>query len=96
MSPYDVTKTGAAHPVRATSRELGGSRTERRPDTGGAAVDKGVSVQTGGRVSAGSVPVDDNRVAQIREALREGSYPIVPARIADAMIAARLLLSGDR
>ncbi len=31
---------------------------------------------------------------QIRDALKEGSYPIMPAKIADAMIAARLMLSS--
>ncbi|KEO88699.1 hypothetical protein EH31_14750 [Erythrobacter longus] len=34
-------------------------------------------------------PVDTDRVAEIRSALREGTYPLVPAKIADAMIAAQ-------
>jgi len=43
--------------------------------------------------SAGtSPPVDSERVAQIRKAIEEDRYPVVPARIADAMIAAGLLL----
>lgn len=46
------------------------------------------------RVSAGAAPVDQDRVQQIRDALKEGSYPIMPAKIADAMIAARLMLSS--
>ena len=43
------------------------------------------------RVSAGrDVPVDSERVAEIRKALEEGKYPLVPAKIADALIAAEL------
>lgn len=40
----------------------------------------------------GDPPVDAERVAQIRKAIENGSYPVVPAKIADAMIAAGLLL----
>jgi negative regulator of flagellin synthesis FlgM len=48
--------------------------------------------------SAGStVPVDSERVTEIRTALREGTYPLVPARVADAMIAANfILIEGEK
>ena len=39
-----------------------------------------------------SAPVDAERVAQIRKAVEDGSYPVTPVKIADAMIAAGLLL----
>ncbi len=43
--------------------------------------------------SAGaSPPVDGDRVAQIRKAIEEDRYPVIPMRVADAMIAAGLLL----
>ena len=43
--------------------------------------------------SAGErAPVDADRVAEIRRAVEQGRYPVIPARIADAMIAAGLLL----
>ena len=35
-------------------------------------------------------PVDFERVQQIKRALQEGRYPLVPAKIADRMIAAQL------
>jgi negative regulator of flagellin synthesis FlgM len=35
-------------------------------------------------------PIDADRVAQIRKALEDGTYPLVPTKIADAMIAARV------
>ena len=40
--------------------------------------------------AANKPPVDNDRVAEIRSALRDGTYPLVPAKIADAMIAAQL------
>ena len=43
--------------------------------------------------SAGSeAPVDHDRVAEIRNAIEQGRYPVVPTKIADAMIAAGLQL----
>lgn len=43
--------------------------------------------------SAGdATPVDIDRVSVIRKAVEEGRYPVLPTRIADAMIAAGFLL----
>ncbi|WP_249171763.1 flagellar biosynthesis anti-sigma factor FlgM [Erythrobacter sp. JK5] len=58
----------------------------------------GVAIEVGALVDAGQPPVDSDRVAEIRAALEDGSYPLVPARIADAMIAARVgfTLAGER
>ncbi|HEU4968697.1 flagellar biosynthesis anti-sigma factor FlgM [Sphingomonas sp.] len=39
---------------------------------------------------AAKPPVDAERVQQIRRALEEGRYPLVPAKIADRMIAAQM------
>ena len=50
----------------------------------------GVSVEIGGAVDAASPPVDAERVAQIRAALQDGSYPLMPTKIVDAMIAAQV------
>ncbi len=47
-------------------------------------------------LSVAPIPVDVERVAQIRRAVENGTYPLVPARIADAMIAAGMLLSMPR
>lgn len=46
-----------------------------------------------GSSDTSSPPVDAERVSQIKAALREGSYPLVPTRIVDAMIAAQVSLS---
>lgn len=40
--------------------------------------------------AGGSAPVQAERVAEIRKAIEEGRYPIVPTEIADALIAAGL------
>lgn len=41
----------------------------------------------------GALPVNAERVAEIRKAIESGTYPIIPVRVADAMIAAGYLLS---
>ena len=48
------------------------------------------SVRDTARAMATRPPVDAERVQQIKRALQEGRYPIVPAKIADRMIAAQL------
>ena len=43
-------------------------------------------------LSAGNAPVDADRVSAIRKAIASGSYPLIPTKISDAMIAAGLTL----
>ena len=43
-------------------------------------------------LEAGDAPINSDRVATVRRAIESGNYPIVPAKIADAMIAAGILL----
>jgi negative regulator of flagellin synthesis FlgM len=50
------------------------------------------AVQTSRALDAGAPPIDIDRVAEIRKAVENGTYPILPARIADAMIAAGMML----
>jgi negative regulator of flagellin synthesis FlgM len=64
------------------------ARANAAPSPGAPA--RGVRVEIGGGVDAASAPVDAERVAQIRAALRDGTYPLVPTRIADAIIAAQI------
>jgi len=65
----------------------------RAPVPGGTAASPGISVEVTGGSEAVSPPVDAERVAQIRDALKDGSYPLVPTKIVDAMIAAQVSLS---
>jgi negative regulator of flagellin synthesis FlgM len=96
MSLYDVSKLSAVGPLRGVGRELSGEKPAARTERANGAADQGVSVQTGAKVSAGAAPVDAERVAEIRQALRDGSYPLVPSKITDAIIAARHMLSDAR
>lgn len=44
----------------------------------------------------GEPPVDTDRIAQIRKAVESGDYPLVPTKVADAMIAAGILLRSGK
>lgn len=94
MPSIELSKLQGASPARALSesdRVQVDKRTSGPPtSTSAQANQPGVALEVGDAVNAGRPPVDDNRVAEIREALRDGSYPLVPAKIADAMIAARV------
>jgi negative regulator of flagellin synthesis FlgM len=50
------------------------------------------AVETSKALDPGAAPVDTDRVALIRKAVESGQYPVLPAKIADAMIAAGMLL----
>ena len=41
-------------------------------------------------VTAGDHPIDHDRIAEIRQALADDRYPLIPTEIADAIIAAGL------
>ena len=96
MSPFDLNRLTGAGPIRGVSRDLAGTRADARPASAGSQRDGGVIVESTAIPQAGKPPLDTDRIKEIREALRDGTYPIVPAQIADAMIAARLLLSGGQ
>ena len=53
-------------------------------------------VQRSEPLDVGPMPVDAERVGEIRRAIESGRYPLVPARVADAMIAAGLLLGSGK
>lgn len=44
----------------------------------------------------GPVPVDTDRVAVIRKAIEQGHYPVLPMKVADAIIAAGFLLRSGK
>lgn len=47
-------------------------------------------------LDAGEAPVNSERVSEIRKAIEEGNYPVIPMRVADAMIAAGFLLRSEK
>jgi negative regulator of flagellin synthesis FlgM len=79
---------GGPRPIAAGERAQIEARA--RPAATGSTPARGISLEVTGAAEAASPPVDAERVAQIREALRDGTYPLVPTRIVDAMIAAQV------
>lgn len=93
MSSFEI---GATRPVGAVqvSATQPASNGPAASDTvsGPAATSAVPEVATSLSVSAGMAPVDQDRVSQIRDAVQNGNYPVIPTRIGDAMIAAGVLL----
>lgn len=94
MPSIEISKLQAvtgAKPLSGTDRAKAGDIAAARPAAaGGKTPDaSGVSLEVSSGVTATKAPVDSDRVSEIREALRDGSYPLVPTKIADAIIAAQ-------
>lgn len=90
--------TSPINPVRriANTREqaAAGAATQAGQPGRTATAQPVVTAETLGTGSA--PPIDQDRVTLIRKAIAEGSYPVVPAKIADAMIAAGILLRAPK
>ncbi|MCX7283962.1 MAG: flagellar biosynthesis anti-sigma factor FlgM [Novosphingobium sp.] len=103
MPPIEI---GAARPVGPVQvpAQAGAARAAKTPTGAPAATvdspaapaaDSGAAaqIQRSSALDAGqSAPVDFERVQVIRKAIEAGSYPVIPTKIADAMIAAQMLL----
>lgn len=92
MPPIEV---GQTRPIGAVdvrvARQAGGLR-----DPAARADEPTSSVALSDALNPGEAPVDSDRVEVVRKAVESGNYPLVPAKIADAIIAAGLLLrKGD-
>ena len=96
-------ETGPARALSAISariaRKAGG---DSMPGANGIAANKqtattsGAAVETTEALDPGAAPVDADRVQEIRKAVESGNYPLIPAKIADAMIAAGVLLRSGK
>lgn len=88
MPPIEM---GPARPIGAVdvriARQAGGYR-ETAKSTG----EPSSAVVLSDALAPGEAPVDTDRVEVIKKAIESGQYPVFPAKIADAMIAAGLLL----
>lgn len=95
MSPADLTPVSSIGAARAIARDVP-PPPEGKPPIAGAKPQRppvsAVEVSTGQTIDAGQPPIDADRVALIRAAIAKGDYPILPTKIADAIIAAPLLL----
>jgi negative regulator of flagellin synthesis FlgM len=92
MKPIDISGPNGITPraVASPATPVTGAEPARRVrgDDGAAAGGNTLSPHSAGDLA----PVDAERVAEIRRAIEQGRYPVIPMRIADAMIAAGLLL----
>ncbi len=88
-SPPPASPVATAAALRAVSAQDG-----RGAQATGAKADKASPaspVVLSEAVAAGAAPVDADRVTEIRKAIESGTYPLLPTKIADAMIAAGML-----
>ncbi|MEA1619139.1 flagellar biosynthesis anti-sigma factor FlgM [Erythrobacter sp. T5W1-R] len=96
MPSVEISKLHGIGPARALSES---DRSQAAPQSAspaaGSSAKLGLAVEVGSVSAIGSAtpPVDTDRVEQIRAALRDGSYPLVPTKIVDAMIAAQVSFS---
>ncbi|KUR72740.1 hypothetical protein AQZ52_05795 [Novosphingobium fuchskuhlense] len=105
MSSFEI---GASRPVSAVQVSTVGQgskpvQTEATAETAkaqapapAAAAAAAPQVETSDAVKAGAAPVDQERVQTIRHAIETGTYPVLPTKIADAMIAAGMLLRSPK
>lgn len=95
MSPIEIGASRPVGPVQvSTPKSAKAASTASVADTATVA-DTGAAAQVekSSALDAGqSAPVDSERVKDIRHAIETGTYPIIPAKIADAIIAAGMLL----
>jgi negative regulator of flagellin synthesis FlgM len=97
------TRSGKMPPIElGQTRPLGAVDVRTFRSAGGAKpqVQNARSAQTGvvksEALDPGLPPVDAERVDLVRKAVESGTYPLVPAKVADAIIAAGLLLRSAR
>ncbi|MDP3550904.1 MAG: flagellar biosynthesis anti-sigma factor FlgM [Novosphingobium sp.] len=94
MSPIEIGAMRPVGPVQVNTAR--NAKTVATVDgTPAAVADSGAAAQIerSSALDAGqSAPVDGERVKVIRQAIEAGNYPVIPTKIADAMIAAQMLL----
>ncbi len=88
--PVSGTRAVASLDARLLQRSAG-----QRSPSAPAGQDAAVVVASEAR-DAGPVPVDNERVSEIRKAVESGTYPLLPAKVADAIIAAGMLLRSPK
>lgn len=92
MPPIDLPPL---RPVGAIDRRQPHAVPDRRAPAGGtASAAPAVEVET--PLAGGQPPVDQGRVNEIRKAIEADRYPVIPMRVADALIASGLLLRSGK
>lgn len=95
MPPIELGPLGPQTP-RGTGAVAQGKATPVASDTARAHAAPQSAVQRSAALDPGEAPVNADRVAEIRKAIERGSYPVLPMKVADAMIAAGFLLRSGK
>lgn len=92
MPPIELgpTRPIGAGDVRIVRQAVG---QRERAEQGG---EPAPTVALSGALDPGEAPIDAERVDAIKKAVEKGDYPLLPVKIADAMIAAGLLLRNGQ
>lgn len=90
MSSFEI---GASRPVGAVQlNPVAAAAAQPATAPAAAPAQAAPPVETAVASGAGQVPFDQTRVDQIRQAVDTGTFPLIPAKVGDAMIAAGILL----
>jgi len=101
MSPNDISRVQGVAGVRQDNavplRPDATGAAARRPvlDAVASAAAPEIRIDPAPTTDLRTAPINGERVSEIRNAIQSGNYPLFPAQIADAMIAAPMLLSVE-
>lgn len=91
MPPFEIGPTRPVGPVQVRTTVPG--KSSEAPGRSALSLPaQAAAIERSAAFEPGPAPVDAERVAVIRRAVEQGAYPVIPTRIADAMIAAGMLL----
>ena len=97
MPPIEIGPKGLQAPRALGAVDTGKLRDRARSTPAANASDSTpVTARRSEALDPGQPPVDGERVATIRKAIETGQYPVIPMRVADAMIAAGYLLRSGK
>lgn len=97
MPPIEVGPVGAVSAINARlARKAGGEASSSGDSVAATARQSAPVVEKSVSFDLRSAPVDTDRVNLIRKAIESGHYPVVPTKIADAIIAAGVLLRSGK
>lgn len=95
MSPIEIGASRPVGPVQVNTPKSTPANSAAQVASAAPTAESGAAAQIerSSALDAGqAAPVDLERVKVIRHAIETGKYPVVPTKIADAMIAAGMLL----
>lgn len=92
MPPIELPSIRPTGPVDPRQPRTVAERPQAKPDATLAAP----TVEVDATLQGAEPPVDFGRITEIRKAIDQGRYPVIPMRVADALIASGLLLRSGK